>query len=201
MGAELRLGRGRGGPVRWEPGPADARWTCVVHFALSAYPCVLLLDHHARARPSLSHTHARAHAFPLQDNAAFFQEVFEVGRRFKVRACIVRCATAVRAGRAWTLRAMPAHWPCFTCPAPPPNHPPCVCALTACPRSAPLHSAPTPRPPAQRHLAAPPTHMLPCHPQIMSCEKMRSEYGKLMYMLMDSSDSNIQVGGKGGGGG
>ena len=30
--------------------------------------------------------------------------------------------------------------------------------------------------------------------KIQNPEKMRSEYGKLMYMLMDSSDTHIQVG-------
>lgn len=29
--------------------------------------------------------------------------------------------------------------------------------------------------------------------KIMNPDKMRSEYGKLMYLLMDSSDSTIQV--------
>lgn len=30
--------------------------------------------------------------------------------------------------------------------------------------------------------------------KIMNPEKMRSEFGKLMYMLMDSADSHVQVG-------
>jgi hypothetical protein len=29
--------------------------------------------------------------------------------------------------------------------------------------------------------------------KVMNPEKMRSEYGKLMYMLMDSADRNVQV--------
>jgi hypothetical protein len=29
--------------------------------------------------------------------------------------------------------------------------------------------------------------------KIMNPEKMRSEFGKLMYMLMDSADSHVQV--------
>jgi len=35
--------------------------------------------------------------------------------------------------------------------------------------------------------------------KIMNPEKMRSEFGKLMYMLMDSADSNVQVSGAVGG--
>jgi hypothetical protein len=31
--------------------------------------------------------------------------------------------------------------------------------------------------------------------KIMNPEKMRSEFGKLMYMLMDSADSHVQVSG------
>jgi hypothetical protein len=37
--------------------------------------------------------------------------------------------------------------------------------------------------------------------KIMNPEKMRSEFGKLMYMLMDSADTHVQVRARGGGGG
>lgn len=33
--------------------------------------------------------------------------------------------------------------------------------------------------------------------KIMNPEKMRSEFGKLMYMLMDSADTHVQVGERG----